>query len=179
MVASATPVLIGKGLQFAEGVNFGCDGTLYCVDLLGGGIWRMLPGEALRLWLNTGGRPNGTRFGPGGDLFVADRGIVHRSVSLASAGAASRTHRHAHRLPQARRARSRPGDSQRSAAPKSCGVDMSAFNGYLQAGDSRGPLPVVASFSGLLDRANRLVGENRRALLGICGPPGVGKTSLA
>lgn len=67
-------MLIGRGLVFAEGVNFHQDGTLYCVDVGGGGIWRLPPGGALREWVRTGGAPNGSRFGPGGDLFVADCG---------------------------------------------------------------------------------------------------------
>src|SRR5579864_849835 len=32
----------------------------------------MPPGGELRPWVNTGGGPNGSRFGPGGDLFVAE-----------------------------------------------------------------------------------------------------------
>ncbi len=71
----ASPVLIGRGLKFAEGVNFDRDGVLYCVDVEGGGIWRCPPGGELREWINTGGAPNGSRFGPGGDLFVADCGL--------------------------------------------------------------------------------------------------------
>lgn len=65
------PVLVGTGLVFAEGVNFDRDGTLYCVDETGGSVWRMPPGGELRPWVETGG-PNGSRFGPGGDLFIAD-----------------------------------------------------------------------------------------------------------
>lgn len=74
MKTLADPVLIARGLRFAEGINFDRTGTLYCVDLEGGSVWRMPPGGALQEWLSTGGRPNGSRFGPGGDLFVADRG---------------------------------------------------------------------------------------------------------
>lgn len=69
-----TPVLVGQGLKFAEGINFDCYGALYCVDVVGGGVWRKLPGGELREWTRTGGGPNGSRFGPGGDLFVADCG---------------------------------------------------------------------------------------------------------
>lgn len=65
------PVLVGTGLVFAEGVNFDRDGTLYCVDETGGSVWRMPPGGELRPWVETGG-PNGSRFGPDGDLFIAD-----------------------------------------------------------------------------------------------------------
>jgi len=70
----AAPVLIGRGLVYSEGVNFDRDGTLYCVDVQGGGVWRMLPGGELSEWVRTGGGPNGSRFGPEGDLFVADCG---------------------------------------------------------------------------------------------------------
>ena len=67
-------VLVAKGLGFAEGINFDRDGTLYCVDVEGGGVWRMPPGGRLKVWLHTNGRPNGSRFGSEGDLFVADCG---------------------------------------------------------------------------------------------------------
>jgi gluconolactonase len=70
----ASPALIGTGLGFAEGVNFDRDGTLYCVDVKGGSVWRMPPDGELREWVRTGGAPNGSRFGPADDLFVADRG---------------------------------------------------------------------------------------------------------
>jgi sugar lactone lactonase YvrE len=54
-------VFIGTGLTFAEGINFDRDGTLYCVDVFGGGIWRMPPGGELREWVNTGTHtPDGT-----------------------------------------------------------------------------------------------------------------------
>jgi SMP-30/Gluconolactonase/LRE-like region len=66
------PMCIGTGLTLAQGINFDREGTLYCVDVYGGGIGRMLPGGALREWVNTGGGPNGSRFGPNGDLFIAD-----------------------------------------------------------------------------------------------------------
>src|SRR5437763_11553946 len=68
------PVLVGTGLTLAEGINFDRDGTLYCVDVYGGGIWRRPPGGKLREWVHTGGGPNGSRFGPSGDLFIADCG---------------------------------------------------------------------------------------------------------
>ena len=42
-----TPVCIGTGLAFAEGINFDRNGTLYCVDAAGDGIWRMSPGGEL------------------------------------------------------------------------------------------------------------------------------------
>ncbi len=75
----ATPILVAQGLQFAEGVNFDRNGTMYCVDVHGGGVWRQPPGGVLQEWVHTGG-PNGSRFGPDGDLFIADceRGLVLR-----------------------------------------------------------------------------------------------------
>ena len=78
MESNVTPVLVGRGLQFAEGVNFDRDGTLYCVDVTGGTVCRKPPGGELGVWVRTGGEPNGSRFGPGDDLFVADRG--HKAV---------------------------------------------------------------------------------------------------
>jgi gluconolactonase len=65
-------------LGFAEGVNFDRDGMLYCVDISGGAVCRLQAGGALTAWVNTGGGPNGSRFGPAGDLFVAD--CVNRNV---------------------------------------------------------------------------------------------------
>ncbi len=74
MEREVAPVCIGSGLVFADGINFDRDGTLYCVDVLGGGIWRKPLDGQLREWVRTGGRPNGSRFGPDGDLFIADCG---------------------------------------------------------------------------------------------------------
>ena len=76
MQVNTTPALVGKGLDFAEGVNFDQSGALYCVDVTDphGSIWRMQPGQDLQPWARTGGHPNGSRFGPNGDLFVADCG---------------------------------------------------------------------------------------------------------
>ena len=56
------------------------------MDVYGGGIWRMLPGGALREWVHTGGGSNGSRFGPNGDLFIADcvrKAIVRCSMATA------------------------------------------------------------------------------------------------
>lgn len=74
MKTQVEPVLVGTGLRFSEGINFDRDGTLYCVDVEGGAVWRKTPGGELEPWVHTGGNPNGSRFGPGGDLFVADNG---------------------------------------------------------------------------------------------------------
>lgn len=74
MASSPTPVLVGGGLGFAEGVNFDRDGALYCVDIPGGAVCRMPVGGSLAPWVRTGGNPNGSRFGPDGDLFIADQG---------------------------------------------------------------------------------------------------------
>lgn len=82
------PQCVGTGLTFAEGINFDRDGTLYCVDVFGGGIWRMTPGGELREWVRTGGTPTGSRFGPGGDLFIADggrRAILRLSIATGRA----------------------------------------------------------------------------------------------
>lgn len=81
------PVLVGRGLSFAEGINFDRDGTLYCVDVTGGAVWRMPPGGELRPWAETGG-PNGSRFGHAGDLFVAEwkrRSVLRLSTATGAA----------------------------------------------------------------------------------------------
>ena len=87
MEAVGAPVLIARGMGFAEGVNFDRDGTLYCVDIPNGNVCRLRPGGALEVWVHTGGGPNGTRFGPGGDLFVADcdRHVVLRLAARTGA----------------------------------------------------------------------------------------------
>jgi pantothenate kinase len=41
------------------------------------------------------------------------------------------------------------------------------------------PAPTVATAANLLDRLLARVGGNRRVILGICGPPGAGKSTLA
>jgi gluconolactonase len=84
-----TPLYMGTGLTLAEGITFEREGTLYCVDVYGGGIWRMLPGGALREWVNTGGGPNGSRFGPNGDLFIGD--CVRKAILRCSTATAQET----------------------------------------------------------------------------------------
>ncbi|MGH2388756.1 MAG: SMP-30/gluconolactonase/LRE family protein, partial [Chloroflexota bacterium] len=69
-----SPVLVGQGLEFAEGINFDRDGMLYCVDIPRGAVCRQEADGALKAWVHTGGGPNGSRFGPAGDLFIADCG---------------------------------------------------------------------------------------------------------
>jgi gluconolactonase len=89
MEGVVTPVFISTGLKLAEGINFDRDGTLYCVDVYGGGMWRMPPGGELREWVNTGGGPNGSRFGPDGDLFIAD--CVRKTILRFSTATARET----------------------------------------------------------------------------------------
>jgi gluconolactonase len=72
MKSDVSPILVGQGLGFAEGINFDRDGTLYCVDIEGGNVCRQDTDGALKAWVHTGGGPNGSRFGPDGDLFIAD-----------------------------------------------------------------------------------------------------------
>jgi gluconolactonase len=84
MESAVSPVLVGQGLGFAEGINFDRDGILYCVDIAGGNVCRLEASGALGTWVHTAGGPNGSRFGPDGYLFIADnlnRNILRVSTS--------------------------------------------------------------------------------------------------
>jgi gluconolactonase len=84
MESAVSPVLVGHGLGFAEGINFDRDGILYCVDIAGGNVCRLEASGALGTWVHTAGGPNGSRFGPDGYLFIADnltRNILRVSTS--------------------------------------------------------------------------------------------------
>jgi gluconolactonase len=72
MESPVSPALVGTGLGFAEGINFDREGILFCVDISGGNVCRRDADGTLVTWVHTGGGPNGSRFGPDGDLFVAD-----------------------------------------------------------------------------------------------------------
>jgi len=56
---------------FLEGPTFDRDGTLWVVDLKGGGIMKVGGGRCTTV-VNTGGSPNGARFHRDGRLFIAD-----------------------------------------------------------------------------------------------------------
>ncbi len=85
MESAVSPVLVGRGLGFAEGVNFDREGILYCVDISGGNVCRRDASGTLNTWVHTGGGPNGSRFGPNGDLFIADN--VKRAILRVSTAA--------------------------------------------------------------------------------------------
>jgi len=75
MLVFSPPVRILDGLGFPEGINFGPDGTLYCVDIYRGNVCIMPPRGELEVLVHTGGGPNGSRLGPDGKLYVADNGL--------------------------------------------------------------------------------------------------------
>ena len=70
--------VFASGFKFPEGPAFDRNGNLFVVDVDTGDISQISPEGRVRLFVNTGGAPNGAKFHSGGDLFVADRkkGII-------------------------------------------------------------------------------------------------------
>ncbi len=70
--------LFAEGFRFPEGPAFDRDGNLFVVNVETGDISRISPEGRVNTFVNTGGAPNGAKFHPNGDLFVADRkkGII-------------------------------------------------------------------------------------------------------
>ena len=67
-----------KGFKFPEGPAFDRNGNLFIVDVDTGDISNISPEGQVKTFVNTGGAPNGAKFHPNGDLYVADRvkGII-------------------------------------------------------------------------------------------------------
>jgi gluconolactonase len=64
----------GGGLHsFLEGPAFDGDGTLWCVDLAHGRIFRVSPTGDWTLFHQYSGRPNGLKIGPDGRIIVTDQ----------------------------------------------------------------------------------------------------------
>ncbi len=70
--------VFAEGFKFPEGPAFDRDGNLFVVNVETGDISRISPEGQVNTFINTGGAPNGAKFHPSGDLFVADRkkGII-------------------------------------------------------------------------------------------------------
>jgi gluconolactonase len=65
-----SPRLLAKGLRFPEGPAFAPDGTLWSVELKGGGLARWHEGELTRV--PTGGAPNGAAVDAAGRVWFCD-----------------------------------------------------------------------------------------------------------
>ena len=70
--------LFAKGFRFPEGPAFDRYGNLFIVNVDSGDISKISPEGGVKTFINTGGAPNGAKFHPSGDLYVADRvkGII-------------------------------------------------------------------------------------------------------
>lgn len=70
--------LFASGFKFPEGPTFDRNGVLFVVDVDTGDISKISPKGKVKTFVNTGGAPNGAKFNPKGDLYVADRqkGII-------------------------------------------------------------------------------------------------------
>jgi len=66
--------VIATDLRFPEGPAFDSDGNLYVVELTGGQISRVRPNGECAVFARTGGGPNGSQFGPDGQLYVCNNG---------------------------------------------------------------------------------------------------------
>lgn len=66
--------------SFLEGVNFGPDGSLYCVDLAFGRVFKVDGKGDFELVHQYEGEPNGLRFDPTGQAFIAD--VKHGILKL-------------------------------------------------------------------------------------------------
>lgn len=70
--------IIAEGLRFPEGPAFAPDGSLWCVELKGGGLCRWRDGALHRI--ATGGEPNGIAIDAAGRVWFCDAG--QRSVRV-------------------------------------------------------------------------------------------------
>lgn len=65
--------VFAAGFKFPEGPAFDRNGYLFVVDVDTGDISKISPEGQVRIFVNTGGAPNGAKFHANGDLYVADR----------------------------------------------------------------------------------------------------------
>ena len=61
-------------MRFPEGPAFDRDGNLYVVEILGRQVSKIAPDGSVSVFAETGGGPNGSNFGPDGDLYVCNNG---------------------------------------------------------------------------------------------------------
>ena len=65
--------LFASGFRFPEGPAFDRNGNLFVVNVETGDISKISPEGDVKIFINTGGSPNGAKFHTSGDLYVADR----------------------------------------------------------------------------------------------------------
>jgi gluconolactonase len=65
---------MASDLKFPEGPALGRDGHLYVVELGAGQISRIRSEGPVEVFARTGGGPNGSQFGPDGELYVCNSG---------------------------------------------------------------------------------------------------------
>lgn len=70
--------VFATGFKFPEGPAFDRNKNLFVVNVDTGDISKISPKGQVKIFVNTGGAPNGAAFHPNGDLYVADRakGII-------------------------------------------------------------------------------------------------------
>lgn len=72
MFENIKPTILTRGLQSPEGPSFDRQGVLHFVDWDAKCVYRCTADGQASAWVNTGGRPTGSRFHRDGRLFVAD-----------------------------------------------------------------------------------------------------------
>ncbi|MCE2391568.1 MAG: SMP-30/gluconolactonase/LRE family protein [Proteobacteria bacterium] len=66
--------VVAEGLGFPEGPAIDRQGNLYVTEIAGGQISRVAADGTLSVFARTGGGPNGSNFGPDGNLYVCNNG---------------------------------------------------------------------------------------------------------
>ena len=66
--------LVSEGHGFTDGACAGPDGSIYFADLTKAQVWRILPGGKPEVWIDSGPKLSGLKFGPDGLLYAASQG---------------------------------------------------------------------------------------------------------